>query len=74
MSGRLQQSIVFAHTDRMGGGLWGLREPVKNRLVIQREGWMPVTMVLIFEIRESFTAGQLTRRQEAHTNLSLVGW
>lgn len=35
---------------------------------------MPVTMVLVFEIRESFSAGQLTRRQEAHTNLSLVSW
>lgn len=58
----------------MGGGLWGLREPVIARLVIQREGWMPVTMVLVFEIRESFTAGQLTKRQEAHTNLSLIGW
>lgn len=35
---------------------------------------MPVTMVLVFETRESFTAGQLTRRQEAQMNLSLVGW
>lgn len=40
----------------------------------QREGWMPVTMVLVFEIRKSFIVGQLTRRQEAQTNRSLVGW
>lgn len=35
---------------------------------------MPVTMVLVSEIRKSFIAGQLTRRQEAYTNPSLVGW